>query len=617
MTERDDLAVSSGPEFSELDRQFGWLMERLAGEGEHPELRLAAALVSQRRTEGNVCLELPAVVNQAFALTPGGVVRSPDLESWRATLRAASPVVGSPGEVKPLILDDRDRLYLRRYWWYEQEVAAALRQRIGPAPTPLEGVADRLSGLLHRLFPDDGSEINWQRVAAFCAWRGRLTVISGGPGTGKTTTVVRLLVLLAELASPKSLHFAIAAPTGKAAARLQESLRQQKADLAARFPAAASLPDDVRTLHRLLGPIAGSTRFRHGPDHPLPVEVVVVDEASMVDLALMAKLLRAIPAEARVILLGDQDQLASVEAGYVLGDISANPQPNCFPADWVQDFQRVGGGQLPQRTGPSAPLAATLVQLQTNHRFGPDSRIHRLSQAVNRGDADAVLAGLNEPPLGIPGDVLGCLLPDRVGLKEALRSRAVPGFRPVFHATDPAGALAALSRFRLLAAVREGPYGVGALNALTEELLRDEGCLGRGGDWYIGRPVLVTANDYEVGLFNGDLGVVGVDEQGHPAVWFFEPGGGIRHVAPGQLPPHETAYAMTVHKSQGSEFTEVLLILPDRPNRVLTRELVYTGLTRSRERTEIWYQEAVLREAIRHRTARISGLREQLWGRRG
>lgn len=614
MTERNDGAISSGLEFSELDRQFGSLMERLAGEGERPDLRLAAALVSQRRTEGNVCLDLLAVADQPFALTPGIVVQSPDLETWRASLRAASAVVGAPGEVKPLILDDRDRLYLRRYWWYEREVAAALRVRADQPPTPLEGVAERLSGLLQSLFPDNGRGINWQRVAAFCAWRGRLTVISGGPGTGKTTTVVRLLALLAELASPNSLRLAIAAPTGKAAARLQESLRQQKAELVARFPAVARLPDHVGTIHRLLGPIAGSTRFRHGPDHPLPVEVLVVDEASMVDLALMAKLLRAVPADARVILLGDQDQLASVEAGYVLGDISANPQPNRFPADGVEDFQRVGGGPLPQRTGPPVPLSGTLVQLQTNHRFGPDSRIHRLSQAVNRGEAEAVLAGLSELPRESVGDVVGRSLPDRAGLKEALRSRAVPGFRPVFQATDPAQALAALGHFRLLAAVREGPYGVGALNATTEELLREEGCLGRGGEWYAGRPVLVTANDYEVGLFNGDLGVVGVDEQGHPAVWFAEPGGGIRRVVPGQLPPHETAYAMTVHKSQGSEFTEVLLILPDRSSRVLTRELVYTGLTRSRERTELWYQEAVLRDAISRRTARVSGLREQLWG---
>jgi len=601
-------------QFSDLDRQFAGLMERLEGDA-RPELRLAAALVSQRRSEGDVCLELARLAGQEFIDEAGLVHRVPTLALWRVALRSARTVVGSPGDVKPLILDEHDRLYLRRYWWYEREVATALESRGRLKRETLELDSKRLTSLLQDLFPEAGeSGPNWQRVAAFAACQRRLCVISGGPGTGKTTTVVRILALLTELASPQTLRLAIAAPTGKAAARLQESLRTQRADLLKRYPSALRLPDEVKTLHRLLGPIPGSPYFRHDPANPLPIDVLVVDEASMVDLALMAKVLRAVPSHARIILLGDQDQLASVEAGNVLGDISADPELNCYSPEFAEAFRATGGGELPRRTGPERALADTLVQLRKSHRFGRGSGIQRVSQAVNRGDAEAVLSGLTDPGSGEAGELIGRRLPSRRELREALRERVGGGYGAVLRAPNPVAALAGLSQFRLLAAVREGPYGVNALNALTEEILREEGLLGRPEEWYSGRQVLVTANDYSVNLFNGDLGVVWRDDRGVPGVWFSEADGGSRRVAPTRLPAHETAFALTVHKSQGSEFTEVLLILPDRSQRVLTRELIYTGLTRARQRTEVWFNGPVLREAIAHRTVRASGLRERLWG---
>ena len=601
-------------EFSDLDRQFAALMERLAG-GHRLELRWAAALTSHARAEGNVCLELARLAGREWREeTDQELRRFPELGEWRTALQSAGVVVGAPGEVKPLVLDPQDRLYLRRYWWYEQEVAQALEAR-GQALETLP-LPERLARLLTQLFPAeaDGS-VPWQRVAAWTASQRRLCVISGGPGTGKTTTVVRLLALLLELSAPRPLRLAIAAPTGKAAARLQDSLRSQRAALTERFPSAAGLPEQVTTLHRLLGYIPGSAEFRHGPRNPLPVDVLVVDEASMVDLALMAKLLRAVPADARIVLLGDKDQLASVEAGNVLGDISADPELNRFSPAAVTAFRELGGGELPVRRSVERPLTNALVQLQKSHRFGPDSELQRLSQAVNRGDVGAVLHGLTQPGAPDP-EILGRLLPGRRELKEALREPVLRGFGPGFPVTDPVAALEGLNGFRILAAVRDGPYGVHALNALTEEILREAGLLGRPEEWYPGRQVLITANDYSVNLFNGDLGVVGQDAEGGPGVWFPQADGGVRRVAPARLPAHETAFALTVHKSQGSEFGEVLLVLPDRLTRVLTRELVYTGLTRARRRTEVWYQGPILQEAIAARTVRSSGLRDRLWGMR-
>lgn len=597
--------------FEPLDLEFGRLMERLAG-APCPVVRLAASLVSHRRSQGDVCLDLAEVAGESWEMGPGEILTAPAFDVWCAALRNAS-VVGAPGEVQPLLLDTRGRLYLRRYWWYEQTVAGALETLAQEGPGNCRPDPERLRQLLDALFPPTGDAVDWQRVAAFAAARRRLCLVSGGPGTGKTTTVVRILALLAELASPRELRIAVTAPTGKAAARLQESLRQQRAALEARFPAAAGLPVEVQTLHRLLGPRPGTPYFRHDSQHPLPVDVLVVDEASMVDLALMAKLLLAVPPGARVILLGDKDQLASVEAGNVLGDLSSDPELNQFSAGFLSDHAAAGGTPLPARRGRGFPLADTVIQLRRSHRFPEGSGIQQVSAAVNRGDADAALQALTRPWVDSAGGIVGRPLPVRGRLREALRPVVLDAFGSVIRCPDASLALAAMNRFRLLAAVREGPYGVVTLNAMVIDLLRDAGCLDGAGDWFRGRQILVTSNDYSVSLFNGDLGIVWPDEQGRPMAWFPGPDGTVRRVSPGRLPAHETAFALTVHKSQGSEFDSVLLILPDRTSRVLTRELVYTGLTRARQRTEVWSVEGVLREAIGRRTERTSGLRDRLW----
>lgn len=605
------------PPFAGLDAEFGRLMERLAG-GSQPELRLAAALVSRRRSEGQVCLDLIATASSEIENAAGERMVTPALSEWRERLHNATLVVGGPGESKPLILDG-PRLYWRRYWDYEQRLAATLRERA----VPMEAVETRpnparLREGLERLLPRqrDGSP-DWQQVAAFLVVRQRLTVILGGPGTGKTRTVARALALLLELHGP-AWRMAVTAPTGKASARLQATLRRAKRELENIAPNIAALADEVPTIHRLLkiNPETGCPRF--DASNPLPLDVLVVDEASMVDLALMAKLVTALPARARLVLLGDRDQLAAVEAGSVLGDLASGAGRNRFSPALAAEFAATTGDALPEGPGASLPLADCFVELRENHRFGRGSGIYRASQAVNAGDATAALAVMERRKTKgqavLDGQAAWQELPGRAGLKAALRTVVLAGFESACRAADPAAGLLAMERFRLLAAVRSGPFGVENLNQIAEDLLREAGLID-GGVWYAGRQVLVTTNDPGARLFNGDLGLVLPDSEGRMAVWFGDGEGQSRRVAPARLPPHQTAFALTVHKSQGSEFDEVLLILPERPSPVVTRELVYTGLTRARRRTEIWSSEAVFRDAVARRTERASGLTDRLWGR--
>lgn len=579
-------APSWGTEpFAELDRHFAELVERLRGQTS-PALALAAALVSRERRAGHLCLHLPSLAGQPLAGDPDR--RCPPLAEWRAELRAATPVVGQPGDFSPLILDAADRLYLQRYWAYEDRLAHDLLTRAAH-PAPLDET--RLQAALDMLFPPSTDGPDDQRHAAEIAARRRLCLITGGPGTGKTRTLVRILALLLELhpATSPPLRLALAAPTGKAAARIQEEVRRAAAALPAAAATAQLQETEATTLHRLLGARPDYATFRHHAHNPLPADVVVVDEASMVDLALLAKLVAAVPASARLILLGDKDQLASVEAGAVLGDLCAAPAP--------------------------ATLAPCLVSLRRNYRFPATSALQRLSTAINLGDPDAALAALRDPaevlarPLPAPaalhpgGDAASAANPLAAALLAAWPER-LP--------RDPAEMLACLGRFRILCAVRQGPYGVHAFNELAREILHRAGRLTGTGTHYAGRPLLITHNDHALRLFNGDIGVLLPGPDGGLRAFFPAPDGGVRSFPPARLPAHETVFAMTVHKSQGSEFDSVLLVLPDRDSPVLTRELLYTGLTRARQRAELWFSEPILRLAIARRVERHSGLRDRL-----
>lgn len=589
-------------QITDLDLHFARLMGRLAASAE-PALLLASALVSNRTGQGHVCLPLRTLAGREL-----GGWRAPHLGDWLDALRA-TPVVGWPGEFTPLVLDRQGRLYLHRYWRYERDLAAALSSRAALAAAVDETA---LEDGIRRLFGPPPAEPDGQRLAAALALLRRLCIITGGPGTGKTTTVVRILALLLEQAGDDPLRIALAAPTGKAAGRLMEAIRAAKARLPVAESVRAAIPEQAMTLHRLLGMRADGNGFRHHRDNPLPVDVLVVDEASMVDLALMARLVDALPETARLILLGDRDQLASVEAGAVLAGICGDSGSGIagYGPELARRLERITGQPAACAAGLPA-VADCLAALTRSHRFQADSGIGALARAVNAGDSGAALALLRA---GRYADL--AWLEPAGDWRAALAERLVDGYRPYLTAlrdgAEPATLFDAFNAFRVLCAQREGPFGTLTLNERARAWLAQAGLVSAHGEWYPGRPVMVMRNDYGLQLFNGDVGLTVAGADGL-RVLFLDADGRPRWLPPSRLPPVEPVFAMTVHKSQGSEFDAVLLLLGDTPIPLHSRELVYTGLTRARARVELWAAARVLEQAAARRVERASALAERLW----
>ena len=609
-----DARLARAP-FAPVDRHFArWVGREAGSHPSHVKLALAAALVSQARREGHLCIDL----NTIGTALPGGSEFEPEsaplplppADEWVAALEAAPRIVGVPGSEtsKPLILTSGNRLYLARYWDYEQRVARDFMAR-AQASLPLTEPA-RLGSRLKELFPvsanpQPNAAPDWQQVAALAALRKRFVVITGGPGTGKTTTLSKVLTLLLEFES--SPRIALAAPTGKAAARMGESLAAAAFDV-------GRLAKPPGTLHRLLGSRRDSPFFHHDAKNPLRLDALVIDEASMVDVALLAKVLAALPREARLILVGDKDQLASVEAGSVLGDICTAAHPNQFSSAFRSDYSRCLGKDLPGSPTDDARLPDLVVQLVQRHRAGAQSPIYPVSDAIIAGNPSTLWRTIADAK----GKVLLRELPPAREAQEVLGGWLRDGFRPLLKAADSATALAHLRDFQVLCAVRKGPWGVEAINRLAETELRAAGLVGRRGSpshpWYAGRLVMITANDPQLEVFNGDTGITLADSGGDRLHVCLPGSKGepVRIIAPVRLPSVETAFAITVHKSQGSEFDHVLVILPDKISPLLTRELVYTAVTRARKSVEIWAPKAVLEAAVEAQVQRHSGLAEAL-----
>jgi len=646
-----------------LDKAFVGFLHELDPQAD-PLVLLAAALTSHQLGHGHVCLDLFETLKApdfALSLPPEGdaqtgamllpsqLLEGLDGAHWCHALAAsrlvALAVDGSEdAQSRPLVLSGK-RLYLRRYWTYERRIDTALRLRLATR----ESVADDLPERLNRLFdqaPPDGV-VDWQKLACALATRGAFSIVTGGPGTGKTTTVVRLLALLQAPAveNGSALRIRLAAPTGKAAARLTESISQQVLSLKVPDAVKEKIPTQVTTVHRLLGSRPGTRHFRHHIGNPLPLDVLVVDEASMIDLEMMANLLDALPPHARLVLLGDKDQLASVEAGAVLGDLCRDAEAGFYSPQTRQWLQQVSGEDLgtsglQEDLDGSHPLAQQVVMLRYSRRFGEGSGIGQLARWVNQQNAEQarkLLAARSHADLfcvslkGEHDHALERLVLDGHGdgahgyryylklLQTARPSLDTP--------RDDEGwtlwaqkLLKAFDAFQLLCAVRKGPWGVEGLNLRITAALLKARLIDSDLQWYEGRPVLMTRNDYGLGLMNGDIGIALKlpESDGGPQVLRVafprnDGQGGVRFVLPSRLNDVETVYAMTVHKSQGSEFTHTALILPDALNPVLTKELIYTGITRAKD----WFsliepRGGVFEEAVRRKVKRLSGLMLEL-----
>ncbi len=679
-----------------LDSALAALLAELEPEAS-PTLLVSAALLAQMEGRGHTCLPLAPVVKDAQALLdwpPAAhaalqevwMELPPKLALWLDALRASTlvrvvfndhqnqPPQSDHGQ--PLVLAGTPAaplLYLRRYWLQEQQLASALWQRAAQHSAVDEAAARQW---LDRLFdpaspggqaaiskpspaPQDretSDTMDWQKMACAVALRADVTVITGGPGTGKTYTAARLLALLFAMApQAQRLRVALAAPTGKAAARLRQSIDSALQELGARLgpvPTQAATGEHpgmqspglnlaafaqrigaARTLHALLGARPDTRQFRFNASTPLDVDIVIVDEASMVHLEMMAALVQALPPGAKLILLGDKDQLASVEAGAVLGDLCRDAGAGQYDAATARYAQALTGCRLaPEFLAASfAPdaLAQQTVMLRHSRRFG--GQIGKLATAVNAGDATAALALLANDAAGtlhaspehkvqavlrlaVHGrtDAPACYA-DYLRLVQAGHG-ACSGDAQVAHAAWATAVLRAFDRFRLVCAVHEGDWGTRSLNLAVQLALTDAGLLKARGEWFVGRPAMVTRNDSALGVFNGDVGITlpALDPAAALRVYFLD-GDNLRSVASSRLPHVETAFAMTVHKCQGSEFLHTALVLPGADARVLTRELVYTGITRARERfTLLQAQPGALAAAIARPSQRASGLALQL-----
>jgi exodeoxyribonuclease V alpha subunit len=603
--------------FSALDRHFARFMASLNGR-EAPELYHASALLSHHVAQGHVCLDLRIWERQQIIAVNecSDGFTTPKLTDWRKRLTGCH-VVGMPGDFKPLILDDHSRLYLYRYWEYEHILTERIRRAVLHPSGSMIRIPDK--HCVARLFPAvSGQQPDWQKIAALIACLKPFLVISGSPGTGKTTTVARILALLLEQTPSIKLRIALTAPTGKAAARLQEAIRSAKETLACDPFIKVCIPEKASTVHRLLGSLPGSPYFRHHQKNPLPVDIVVVDEASMMDLPLLSKLVQAMPENASLILLGDKNQLASVEAGAVLCDLCGESPSNLFSREMLNEIMPHGEEDLLRHinVAETPGIHDCIVELRKNYRFTGHSDIGKVSTAVSLGQGRQLLESLKARSCE---DVLWFPLPKPHGLERMLEPVILDGFGNFMDLIHAAGAwddiFESFEGFRILCALRQGPFGVMAINQQIENILEAKRFINRSRAYYCGQPVMITRNNPQLRLYNGDVGLIlaDPDKNGELSAVFHEGAGQFRRFSPQRLPEYETVYAMTVHKSQGSEFDQVLLILSDADSPVLTRELIYTGITRARKQVRIWSTEDVFISAISRCIQRTSGLRDALW----
>ncbi len=637
-----------------FDVQFARHIAAING-GEIPELLMAAALASNRLSHGDTCLSLASVSDSGLYTNPDlRVVRQklPKLSHWRKILleqkvvmkapldeeRESPPVsdgVDSSGRegseknkpvqqghekqspesqsaaemLTPLILDSSNRLYLARYWMLERSLIRSLSNLINVAPPKFDSA--KLKASLDVLFAasqQSDAQPDWQKVAVANAVVSHFCVITGGPGTGKTYTVTALLAALLNQ-GVDARKIALAAPTGKAAARLTQSIQTELSGLLKKL----DLPEvfcEAITLHSLLGSRFGRVQPKHNAEFPLPYDVVIIDEASMIDLPLMARTFEALAPDSRIVLIGDKDQLHSVESGMVLGDICGGRSQAEFSTSHCESLEAFGL-HLPACSAPGGQIANHIVYLHKSHRVKDDGGINKLATAVNNGDGAAAIKLLRSdqyPNLTLLSQTPG-------NLDQLLRELVVPTYKGIAESRSPSVALSKMTETGVLCALKNGRTGALKINALVEKLLLEQQAIEPDQYFYHGRPLMISENNHHQRLYNGDHGVVLHDENGVASVHFaFDSSPGVpKTISPSRLPQHETFFAMTIHKSQGSEFSTAVVVLPEMDSPILSRELLYTAITRARSRVVVLANEVELTTCVERRSVRQSGLREEFW----
>jgi len=512
-------------------------------------------------------------------------------------------------------LDKENRLYLHKYWKYEEYLNQNIRERVLENQNEID--FKFLTKRINELFENDKDEnVNWQRVAAYRSVVNNFSIISGGPGTGKTTTVTKILVLLIEeaLNRGKKLNIALAAPTGKAASRLKESIigTVKSNDFEISENVKELIPKDSYTINRLLKTIYGTPSFIHGLKNKLQYNLIVVDESSMVDLSLMTKFLRAVPSNCRVIFLGDRDQLASVESGVVLGDIcDTGEEKKCSKVDSKNLLEITG--DIVESAENVPPLADVLTILRKSYRFKAESGIWNLANAINNGDSESAISMLTGDKYK---DIELISLTEKE-LKMGITSYVKSGYNHYIKENEEVNKLELIGKFSILCGLKKGPFGSEEVNQITASILKKEKLVDNDGIFYHNQIVMVTGNDYVQKLSNGDTGLV-IKKDDKLKVCFSQIDGTVREIVPSRLNSWTNSYAMTVHKSQGSEFEHVLVVLPNyiskRQQEVLSRELLYTAVTRAKKKVTIVGDQHIIEKIISQKIKRNSGLRDKLWG---
>ncbi len=539
-----------------------------------PFVFVAAALASRETRDGHICVRLDKYAGKRL-----DDYTCPDIEKWLEILEQTY-CIGSPEDFKPLILK-KGKLYLHRFWQYQENIVKYIKNQealISKKPD-MESAKNALTKLFDIKDRSEGSQI----IAAVSAISNNFTVITGGPGTGKTTTAAKILAAVIDIEKNKNIKIALAAPTGKAAIRLKQAMLHVKSELDFDSETLKKIPENSYTIHRLLGRRSNLSGCYHNKEKPLYFDIILIDEASMIDIALMSSLIEALLPDTKLILLGDKDQLSSVAPGSVLADICS--------------------------IGKKRAFCDNIIELETSFRFDEKSGIKKLSTLVNNKKAEDALAYLKEKK----GKNIGFFsIYDKADLYSELKNICTSAYKDYIRADDPAESLFLFNRSKILCAVRKGYYGVSALNGYIEEILEQEGLISTEKRWYHKKPVLITKNDYDTNLFNGDTGVVFNNEVLSSYAVFPDDNDAVQRISCKRLTFYDTAYAMTVHKSQGSEFEDIFLILPDRDYPVLTKELIYTAITRAKEKVFILGSEEVFITAVKRSTERTSGFEDVL-----